>query len=412
MAYEREPVESPRQNVPQVPEAPAVDRHPLYNLQGYAGNMAVSRLVQVQRQDAPAGPADDPLTAAQVADALTFYRRQPTLYTRQVIQDLRTRLSLDPAGGIDADLAQAVARFQRDEGANDPALVVDGKAGPRSTPRLFPSGLAAAGEGATFGGEAQSEVLDQWDTLTTAQARADALVAAVNRRLVAAGVPEVTAVLYAGASPQESGSFDFPTWSMQLNQLRFDQSGLTQEDAADLANTVYHEARHTEQWFMIARYLSGQGYSAAGIASTMGIPARIAQDAKNAPPIVRGTVEAIQAAGLYESVYGSASAHREDVLTRLTDADWAVTTARCRCERAPSPANDALLAQAEAAFEVVHAQYRELPEENDAWATGPMAEAGVTRGTPHPVPSPTVSPCDQLRAAGRPVPAASGGTGP
>src|SRR3954447_5481077 len=109
MAYEREPVESPRQNVPQVPEAAVVDRHPLYNLQGYAGNMAVSRLVQVQRQDMTAGPADDPLTAAEVADALTFYRRQPTLYTRQVIQDLRTRLSLDPAGGIDADLAQAVA---------------------------------------------------------------------------------------------------------------------------------------------------------------------------------------------------------------------------------------------------------------------------------------------------------------
>ncbi|MEV4318217.1 hypothetical protein [Actinocrispum sp. NPDC049592] len=415
MAYEREPVESPPQNAPQVPEAAAVERHPLYDLQGYAGNMAVSRLVRVQRQDATggsSGSSDEPLDAAAVAAALSFYRAQPTLYTRQVIQDLRTRLGLDPAGGIDAGLAQAVARFQRDEGANDPALVIDGKAGPRSTPRLFPSGLAAAGEGATFGGEAQTEVLDEWDTLATAQARADALVVAVNRRLTAAGVPTVTAVLYAGESPQESGSFDFATWSMQLNQLRFDQSGLTQADAADLANTVYHEARHTEQWFMMARYLSGQGYSAAGIASTMGIPGRIGRDAKAAAPILRGTVEAVQASGLYESVYGSASAHREDVLTRLNDADWAVTTARCRCERAPSPANDALLAQAEAAFDVVHAQYRELPEENDAWATGPMGEAGVTSGTPHPVPSPTVSPCDQLRAAGRPVPAASGGSGP
>jgi hypothetical protein len=239
------------------------------------------------------------------------------------------------------------------------------------------------------------------------------LVETVNRRLTAAGVPTVTAVLYAGASPQESGAFDFPTWTMQLNQLLFDQSGLAQTDAADLANTVYHEARHTEQWFMMARYLAGQGYSAAGISQAMGIPARIGRDAKNAPPILRGTVEGVTASGLYESVYGSGAAHREDILTRLTDADWAVTTARCRCERTPSAANDALLANAEAAFDVLHAQYRELPEENDAWATGPMAEAGVTGGTPHPAPLPTLSPCDQLRAAGRPVPAAApGGTGP
>jgi hypothetical protein len=379
------------------------DEHPLLALQRLAGNAAVALLVQ--RQDATAG--DTPLDAASVAGALHFYRSQPWLYTAAVVNELRSRLSLDPAGGIDADLAQAVARFQRDEGSNDPALRIDGMAGPRSTPRLFPAGLATAGEGARFGAAAQTGVFDQWDTLGSAQARADALIAAVNQRLGAAGVPELTARLYDGESPNEQGSFDFATWTMQLNRLLLDQSGLGRDDAADLANTVYHEARHSEQWFAMARLRAGQGRSAASIATELGIPARIATAAQ-AAPILPGTMEAVSASGWYESVYGGRSAHREDVLTRLDAADWALTTARCRCERAPSAANDALRDRAEERLARVHDEYRDLPEENDAWATGPMAEPGVTSGTPHPATVPDVDPCDRLRRAGRPVPAAAG----
>ncbi|MBP2330099.1 hypothetical protein JOF56_010484 [Kibdelosporangium banguiense] len=413
MAHERPPLENTTAAAPAAaaPVQHVADQHPLQVLQAYAGNLAVHRYVQRQATGGTP-PSSDPLDETQVADALAFYRRQPWLYTPAVITDLRTRLGLDPAAGIDADLAQAVARFQRDEGSNDPSLVIDGKAGPRSTPRLFPTGLARAGEGATFGGEAQTEAFDQWDTLGTAQARADALVAAVNRRLADAGVTTVTVQLYDGDSPSEQGSFDFPTWTMRLNRLLLNQSGLTQEAATDLANTVYHEARHTEQWFTMARYLAGQGYSAAGIASNLDIPARVARDAKNAPPIRRGTTEAVVASGWYESVYGSGAAHREAVLTRVENAGWAVTTAECRCRRSPSPANDLLLEQARAEFDVAHDAYRELPEENDAWATGPMAESGVTGGTPNPIPTPDEDPCELLRRAGRPVPAATGGTGP
>jgi len=375
--------------------------HPLLALQRLAGNTAVTVLVQRQ-----AGPADEtPLSAAQVATALSFYRQQPRLYTAEVVTELRSRLSL-PAGGIDADLAQAVARFQRDDGSNDPALRVDGMAGPRTAPRLFPTGLAAAGEGKKFGGEAQSGVFDRWDDLGSAQARADALIAAVNERLVAAGVPELTARLYDGESPNEQGSFDFSTWTMQLNRLLLDQSGLGRDDAADLANTVYHEARHSEQWFAMARLRAGQGRSAAAIATELGIPARIATEAV-AAPIRPGSMEAVSASGWYESVYGSRSTHREDVLTRLDAADWALTEARCRCERAPSAANDARRDRAQERFDRVHDQYRDLPEENDAWATGPMAEAGVTAGTPHPAAVPDIDPCERLRRAGRPVPPAA-----
>ena len=359
-----------------------------------------------------AAPAAEPLSAGQVAAALSFYQRQPWLYTAAVIRDLRTKLGLDSAGGVDADLVQAVARFQRDDGGADPALRVDGMAGPRTMPRLLPAGLARAGEGAKFGGEAQTGTFDQWDTLGSAKARADALVEAVNRRLSNAGVPAVTSILYDGASPNEQGSFDFPSWSLRLNRLLLDQSGLPQKAAADLAETLYHEARHAEQWFWMARYLAGRGYSAAGIAGTLGIPGTIGKAAKGAPPIQPGSTDAVIASGWYESVYGSGAAHRDAVLERLAEADWSVTTAKCRCQRAPGPASDALLAKAEAALAIAFDAYQQLPEENDAFATEPTAGAGVTGGTPHPTPVPDVDPCEQLRRAGRPVPTAAPGGGP
>jgi hypothetical protein len=400
---------TPRRDPDQPARPGRPELHALHDLQRLAGNAAVG--VYLQRQDPSGGtavaaaPTSTPLTAAQVADALSYYRRQPWLYTARVITDLRTQLGLDPAGGIAEDLAQAVAVFQRDQGANDPSLVVDGKAGPRTTPRLFPTGLAVAGEGDKFATGAQTGAFDEWDNLGTAQARADALVKAVNERLVAAQVPTVASVVYEGDSPTEQGTFDFTTWSMMVNRKLLDQSGLTRDDAADLANTVYHEARHAEQWFWMARLRAGQGYSAAGIAAEMFIPADIAKEARKLP-IRPGTTEAVVASGWYESVYGSGAEHRDRVLTEIEAADWAVTTAECRCQRAPSPANDALLVAARERFNRLFDEYRELPEENDAHAIGPTAEPGITSGTPNPVPTPADDPCDKLRRAGRPVPAA------
>src|SRR5215813_7142048 len=60
---------------------------PAHDLQRFAGNMAVGRLLQ--RQEAGSGtlaPVAEPLDPTGVADALGVYRRQPWLYTREVIQ--------------------------------------------------------------------------------------------------------------------------------------------------------------------------------------------------------------------------------------------------------------------------------------------------------------------------------------
>ena len=107
-------------------------------------------------------------------------------------------------------------------------------------------------------------------------------------------------------------------------------------DHADLLDTVYHEARHSEQWWRQARERAGLGATAAQIVGVMGIPQAIADKAV-ADPIQQCDKSQYEAEAWYQSVYGSGAAHRD---TTLSDIDH-------------------------------HYQdYRNLPEEKDAWATG------------------------------------------
>jgi hypothetical protein len=121
---------------------------------------------------------------------------------------------------------------------------------------------------------------------------------------------------------------------MTLGQAALSVAAPTQAQIDDIANTVYHEARHAEQWFNIAQLRAGQGRTSAQIASEMGIPARIASAAV-AAPIVAGTAKALIAQGWYDQIYGTGGAERNRVLTSGTNAE-----------------------------------YRALPEEHDAWRVG------------------------------------------
>lgn len=366
-----------------------------------AGNAALSALLTVQRQDDEPAPL---LTPAQIAIARRFYTGQPGLYTPAIVAQLRTALGLDGAGGVDDALVLAVATWQSTDGAGDPSLTVDGMAGPRTLPRIFRHGLNEAGEGERFGREVQKGVVDEWATLATAEARRDTLVGLVGDRLAAASVPAVTPAF--DPDPTNAGSFNFPTWAMRVGREELEKPSLTQEEAAELADTVYHEARHTEQWFRMAQLRALHGLSARGIAAELGIPANIAQLAKDAP-LAKGSMQAVIAQGWWDSVYGAGSAGRDAVLTELDRAGTALTKARERFDKDPTPANQKALDAATARNARAFARYRNLPEENDAWATGPAAAAGVTTGSPEPAtpppaggPAHDVAPDDDLPGAG------------
>lgn len=142
-----------------------------------------------------------------------------------------------------------------------------------------------------------------------------------------------------GADPGNAGQFNFATWSMGLGKTPFDPT--TYEaghvaDHADLLDTVYHEARHSEQWFRQARERAGLGATAAQIVETIEIPQAIA-DAAVANPITQCDKSQYEAEAWYQSVYGSGAAHR-----------------------------DATLSDVQTHYE----DYKNLPEEADAWKTG------------------------------------------
>ena len=241
----------------------------------------------------------------------------------------------------------------------------------------------------------QQGVVDDWAKLATAQARRDKLVELVNKRLDEAKVPIVTPAFDPNAN--NLGSFNFPTWSMWLGRKALDAPSLTEQEAKDLADTVYHEARHTEQWFRMAQLRAVQGLDAPAIAAELGIPGPVAAEAKKAPS-EKGSMQALIAQGWWDSVYGPGSAHRDNVLTELDRAGTAMAQAQQRFDKDPTDANRRALDRATARRQKAIKGHEDLPEENDSWATGPAAAAGITGGSPVPAarPPPADGPAHQV----------------
>jgi hypothetical protein len=212
-----------------------------------------------------------------------------------------------------------------------------------------------------------------WANLKTREQRAEAMAKIANDRLAFVGVPPVAHVVKA-LGGAEAGSFNFENWTLQLDKEIFEKAVLTDEDAADMAETVYHEARHAEQWFMMAQMRAGQGLSAAGIAEEMTIPARIAALAK-AKPLARGSMEALEAFGWFDNIYGSGRERRRAVLIDAEQKGKALKAAKAADEKESTSATKARLEAAQKAFDTALERYKDLPEEFDGhFVAGRMRE--------------------------------------
>lgn len=117
----------------------------------------------------------------------------------------------------------------------------------------------------------------EWSTLNDT-ARQDKLLKYVNNELKTSNVPKLKGMVQDPTAAQPS--FDFRTWTIKV---------VGQFDRTDapylrwLAYTVYHEARHAEQYFRIARKLAGEGEDATQIAASTYMPLDIAQLAVKRP---------------------------------------------------------------------------------------------------------------------------------
>jgi peptidoglycan hydrolase-like protein with peptidoglycan-binding domain len=305
----------------------------------------------VQLQDAA---APDPLTPAQAAMAVSFYRGRPDLYTEDVILKVQQAVKSPQTGKADAAMAQGVARFQEIN-----VLKVDGMAGPRTLPRMFHSGLATEANRKAFVTSGKA-VEAAWTKLATARARAEELFKGVKPMLDNEKVP--TPKIDLGDTGKAAGVFSGKRWTITFDQTVFSAPSIDDDTAREVSGTVYHEARHAEQQHKMARMLATRGNSAAQIRAKMGIPIDIADNAFG-NKLPKG-IEFATAAQQYDSEFGAGKAHFERAEAEApSNADLKAAQAAVAAD--PSPANKAKLARVVAAYKAYH----DLPTENDAFNT-------------------------------------------
>lgn len=337
-------------------------------LQSTIGNQAVQRFLTTRSESSSVrreGEDEETpvLNKAEVVKALSFYRSQPKKYTPEIIGQIQDKIGTPATGTISETDVQAVAKWQQDLNiVEQPSLKADGMAGPRTLPTLFPGGLAAQDQIESYSGEAH-EILENWADLGTAEARINKLVELVNKYLSTANVPNCKPNI--GDAAGNLGQFDFETWNLDIGKPPFEATDPTPAEKADMADTIYHESRHAEQWYRMAQLRASQGKTAKQIKDEMSIPQEIADKAFG-DPLQAGSMDALIAGGWNDSVYGDQAAHRNKVLKELAAADKAVAAAQAAYDKDGTPANLKKLEAAQARAAKAHEAYFDLPEENDA----------------------------------------------
>lgn len=244
-------------------------------------------------------------------------------------------------------------------------------------------GLKDKAHTAQFAGEMKA-LEGSWSAMNPA-ARADAVAARINARLRDIGVPEVK-VTTAPLGNLDGGKFKFASWSMVINEQMLAAPQLPMGQSADLTSTVYHEARHAEQWYLIARIMAEDGVPPGETSAETMIPLAICEAAASEPAL--SDAQADMATSFYDSVYGKHSHHRDKVLADLGRFGRLMPEAE-RVYRAsmadPGVSNeekrektDALVRLRQLADEN-HQAYRGLPEEKDAFEVGDAAGQAYRR---------------------------------
>lgn len=232
---------------------------------------------------------------------------------------------------------------------------------------------------------AAKHVETNWSQLKPAE-RANKLGNAANDELKAVGVPEAPEQLEELGG--DAGRFHFKSWTMGLGKGPFSQASITQAEAAEIADTVYHETRHAEQFHRVARLLGGQKRTREQISRQMGIPLRVAADAFR-KPIEQTQPESAEAKTFQDSICGKDHQHRTDVLTDLhnkseaqdkADGDYKVLAANPGTNVLDLDRAKQTMEKAAKEYDDVYENYRALPEEADAWKVGGAVTSAYLSG--------------------------------
>ncbi len=267
---------------------------------------------------------------------------------------------------------------------------------PRAAMRLDgATGLARAEAAARFARAVRTSRAG-WDACPP-RVRMAALVDAVNAELAHVSVSPAVALLH------ELPPFTTPRRAWFLRGawcVLFDPhalgGGLGDEELGRVASAAYHEARHVEQTFRVARKLAAEGAGARRIELRLGIPAEIAAAAAELPLAADDGRPWDEAAAWEDDIARSSSDEpsRADTAADLLDeAIDAYARARAAYRWAAEPASPGRSGRAALRADYVRTRERVrrlytlhdgLAFERDAWATAALVQQhlGFEPGSP------------------------------
>jgi hypothetical protein len=158
----------------------------------------------------------------------------------------------------------------------------------------------ASGDMSMWFSEQVAKTEASWDELSPAERMAE-LVTHANTALNKFGIPPVGVMPGLGDNP----SFFRQNWGISY-PVGFADFDLDHQRFTRLAGTVYHEVRHAEQAFRVARKLAAEGRNANEIGRILGITPALAQLAVDAPKLSRNqTDEWTQAQAWQDNLLGT-----------------------------------------------------------------------------------------------------------
>jgi hypothetical protein len=170
---------------------------------------------------------------------------------------------------------------------------------------------------------------DSWRGFSPPE-RMNRLLNAVNTIFRSIQIPAFTASMGKGLGGANA-QLDFQTWSVQMDPGVMSNAAADRSTIGALAVTMYHEARHGEQWYRVAQAVAAgicvpagvvaanarYGVTAQQIATALWIPQHIAQDAEQKKRFFPAAMQAL-VTSWFSSIYGANAAHRMNTLNALS----------------------------------------------------------------------------------------------
>jgi hypothetical protein len=238
-----------------------------------------------------------------------------------------------------------------------------------------------------------------WQNMTIPE-RTAALKSIINKTLNSAGLP--TCDVRSLQLGRTSGQFDREYWRITVDSDLLNQPKLSNKDVIELGQKLYHEARHSEQFYRIAQMLAsqppnGQKRTPQEIVNELGVPLSVAQRATQSVKSTPLSPAQLQAANAwYQSMYGTGRNYRSQVFNQLDTtalayqkAQNAYDTALVNAKKLPGAVPPQTIAQLERlsqrvdstlkAYQKAYEAYRKLPEEADAFRVQDRVSAAFNR---------------------------------